>query len=355
MRRIRHHAQRRVPGRQGQGRGRPPENSPTGAAVPTSEMLAHWLAADSLDDLCHSAYADLRGACGLSRLLIVQWNGDCPTRWALGSDDAARIAIHQWFERQRRISRTSIQGDGVVIDPELAQAGFQSQMLVVGPAALRYQVLWSQPANAIRVHPDHPVPRRQSLSPGPALWRLFSLALANLARLDHLRELSHIDSLTGVFNRRYFNLRLAEEVARAQRFGRPLALAIADLDHFKPLNDTRGHQAGDIILQQVSQLVRRAVRSIDILCRLGGDEFAVLMPDTDAAECAILGERLRRVVSGGDFSLPDESESLALGVSLGGAVFPDHADSPERLLWCADMALLEAKRSGGNRFVFHQP
>ncbi|MBI3871657.1 MAG: GGDEF domain-containing protein [candidate division Zixibacteria bacterium] len=319
------------------------------------DVLPGWLAAESLECLCHKVYPPLRAACGLDRLLIVWRQGSRPAGWAQSPPEADALAVHGWYDALRA---QPVFTGGSADTPDLATAELRideplRRMGLVHTARVHtaqpaiYDLYWSHAVEA---------PGGSGLV-GTPLWRALELALANHARVESLRELTHIDTLSGAFNRRYFNLRLMEEVARSDRFGRPLSLIIADLDHFKPLNDTQGHQAGDVVLRYVGQAVRRSVRSIDILCRLGGDEFAVLMPDTDAAECALLGERLCRGLGGHEFSLhghpAGSGDAFQLHLSLGGAVHPDQADRAERLLWCADMALLEAKRRGGNRFVFY--
>ena len=321
----------------------------------TEDVLPRWLAAGSLACLCGMAYERLHAAHEVQRLLVVSWNSGRPDGWALCPEDADQSAVQAWYDSQhpRPISPVNPAGGRLVwtdsrpdlLDEPLAKCGFSTSALIMTSHQVAYMVYWAQSGG-------------DSVCEGP-LWRSFELALANQAQMECLRELSHLDTLTGTFNRRYFNLRLLEETARAQRFRRPLVLIIADLDRFKPFNDTEGHQAGDVVLRYVGQAVRRSVRSIDILCRIGGDEFAVLMPDTDAAECTLLGHRLCRAVSGHQFALAwrrgAAAGALNLQLSLGGAVFPDHADRAERLLWCADMALLEAKRRGGSQFVFHEP
>jgi two-component system cell cycle response regulator len=130
---------------------------------------------------------------------------------------------------------------------------------------------------------------------------------------------------------------------------------LLDLDRFKPLNDLHGHQAGDVVLRYIAQSIRRTVRAIDIVCRIGGDEFAVLMPDTDPDNCRVLSERLRESVTSRSISIGRRGGTIAVTASYGTATFPRHADSAERLLWCADMALLAAKQSGGGTAVYFDP
>ena len=332
------------------------------AALPHDEILCRWLAADTLAGLCRSVSEDLGAACGLSSLLIVAFNGNRPSEWALAPDASHTDAVGEWFDHQRRSRSTTPTGAAapapadpcgtdVSVDPELARLGFRHRLAVAVEHGLCFQVYWSGDRDAIISPPGSLVPDTVA----PAWWDCLRIVLTNYARMEHLRELSHIDAVTGVFNRRYFNLRLAEEVARARRFARPLALLIADLDQFKPLNDSLGHQAGDLVLRYVGQAVHHAVRAIDIVCRLGGDEFAVLLPDTEATESQQLAERLCRVVRTARLPLAARGGRIVvtLSASLGGAVYPSDAAEAERLLWCADMALLDAKRCGGDRYVFH--
>ncbi len=183
----------------------------------------------------------------------------------------------------------------------------------------------------------------------------FELALDNQEHLSRLEELSYTDALTGVFNRRFFQRRLNEEITRARRFDRCLSLVIFDLDRFKVLNDRHGHQAGDQVLQQLAQLLTVSIRSIDIPCRYGGDEFVIVMPETAHPDCFSFTRRLRQTILEHEFQLRPDHRSERLTVSMGAAVFPDHANGPEQLFWCADMALLKAKESGGDTTVIFAP
>lgn len=311
--------------------------------------LCDLLNADSLDDLVRVACAE-SAACGVDRLFVVGWNAHQLGPWAIFPHSAETRDLSEATEARLIAGRDRIAADpapGVLLDQARA-VGFDGMAVVPSRRHLSFHVYWGFSPEA---------PMRCDPRAGGA-WSDFEVALCNFARLEQLRELSHIDTLTNIFNRRYFNLRLSEEVARATRFARPLSLSICDLDRFKALNDTHGHQVGDAILRYTAQTLRRTVRAIDIVCRLGGDEFAILMPDTDADECRILAERLRQALAAGRFTLgrgQSGGEVLNLQLSLGGASFPRHAERAERLLWCADMALLEAKRQGGNLFVLSDP
>lgn len=176
----------------------------------------------------------------------------------------------------------------------------------------------------------------------------------NVRHLKSIEELSYTDSITSLYNYRYFYKRLTEEVFRAKRFGRKLALVIFDIDDFKIYNDTYGHQAGDQLLKQLGELLSRTVRSIDVVSRYGGEEFCVIMPESDQEECLKFLERLRRNIMNYPFKDEHSQEEHNITISLGGAIYPHDARSVDRLIYCADMALLKAKNTGKNRSVIYQ-
>ncbi|MFQ5498110.1 MAG: GGDEF domain-containing protein [Candidatus Zixiibacteriota bacterium] len=175
--------------------------------------------------------------------------------------------------------------------------------------------------------------------------------LQNVESFEKVEELSYTDSLTGLANRRYFRKRLDEEISRALRHNRNLALVIFDLDLLKVANDTFGHLAGDAILSQMGRILKDNIRAIDVTARYGGDEFCVVMPEAGQDMCQRFMARLQREVSGASFEIDGVNRPVPCTISLGGAVFPDDADEAEKLIFAADMALLQAKERGRNRFV----
>jgi diguanylate cyclase (GGDEF)-like protein len=163
-----------------------------------------------------------------------------------------------------------------------------------------------------------------------------------------------VDPLTGIANRQAVLSRLDEELARATRYRRPLAIVMVDLDHFKRLNDTHGHAAGDAVLRQVAQRLAEHVRSVDLIGRFGGEEFLAVLPETDADAAASLAEKLRRVVAGTLVRLPDGHE-VTVTLSAGVAGGPGEALRPEILVRDADAALYSAKALGRNTvYVFRE-
>jgi len=156
------------------------------------------------------------------------------------------------------------------------------------------------------------------------------------------------DPLTGLWNRRYMAETLDREVSRARRFGHPISLIILDIDDFKQINDHRGHMQGDMVLENVADLVRQATRSIDVAARYGGDELALILVETGREGAAILGERLGERMRSAEVPLR-EGGSMGVTISVGVATIPDSAEDLDSLVDAADRALLRAKRAGKNQ------
>ncbi|MGN2392387.1 diguanylate cyclase [Pelomicrobium sp. G1] len=183
-----------------------------------------------------------------------------------------------------------------------------------------------------------------------ALADQIALAISNIRLRETLHRQSIRDPLTGLFNRRYLEESLQREVARAERTGRPLALLMLDVDHFKRFNDSYGHEAGDAVLRALGRLLRQSVREGDIACRFGGEEFVVLLPEATLETAQERAERIRdearriRIHREGRYLDP-------VSVSFGVAIYPDHGVSAETLLAAADAALYRAKSSGRDRVM----
>ena len=164
-------------------------------------------------------------------------------------------------------------------------------------------------------------------------------------------EMAITDALTGLHNRRYMETHLGTLVEQAAQRGKPLAALVLDIDHFKSINDTHGHDAGDDVLREFALRIRRSIRNIDLACRFGGEEFVVVMPDTDMAVAAAVAERLRRRVAGEPFPIQRGTTLLNVTLSIGIAALGGAEDTAAAMLKRADQALYRAKRDGRNRVV----
>ena len=167
-------------------------------------------------------------------------------------------------------------------------------------------------------------------------------------RLEESIEPSVIDPLTGLHNRRYMETHLRRWSTRRAISGRSLSVLLADIDHFKQVNDTYGHDAGDAVLSEFSARFRRNTRGIDLACRFGGEEFLIIMPDTTMARAYQVGERLRVCDRGRRLS-GQTGHRIHLTASVGLATLERPEDTPETVFRRADSALFAAKRRGRNR------
>jgi two-component system cell cycle response regulator len=164
-------------------------------------------------------------------------------------------------------------------------------------------------------------------------------------------EMAVTDSLTGLYNRRYMETHLATLIDQAANRGKSLSALVIDIDYFKAVNDTHGHDTGDHVLQEFARRLRASIRSIDMACRLGGEEFVLVMPDTDMALAYRIGERLRQIIAGAPFEVGSDAGGLHITISIGVASLDGAHDTQEDILKRADQALYRAKRDGRNRVV----
>ena len=188
---------------------------------------------------------------------------------------------------------------------------------------------------------------------GRVIVLLVAAVLATLIvdRTQKLRQLSTVDRLTGLLNRGYFDERIEEEASRARRYGRPLTVALIDLDRFKQFNDTFGHAAGDDALRTLANVLKLSVRRSDIVARYGGEEFVVLFPETAAAEAMEKLETIRERIATLRIPLPRRSAPAQVTMSGGVASWPSDGSAVDEVLFTADERLFTAKRAGRNRIV----
>ncbi len=190
---------------------------------------------------------------------------------------------------------------------------------------------------------DHPIPC--------VLWVAVNITHRKQME-DELRRLATTDTLTGVSNRRHLLEQAENEIRRARRYGHPLTVLLLDVDHFKRVNDTFGHRAGDKVLQRIAQVCADRLRDSDVFGRTGGEEFVAMLPETDAAGAEPLANRLRQAVA--DLELPEPMENFGVSISVGGAQL-QQGDNVDSLIGRADQALYAAKRQGRNRYRFKGP
>jgi diguanylate cyclase len=174
--------------------------------------------------------------------------------------------------------------------------------------------------------------------------------VTELAAYEHrLLEMNMRDGLTGIYNRRFLEKRLAEEFERHVRYNRNFSVIMFDIDFFKKVNDTYGHQCGDAILKGVSGMIASMIRKTDFLARYGGEEFCCLLPETDLASATVLAERFRNSIAG--MKQAYQEQEVMVTISLGVSQLSKQIPSPASLLEKADEALYQAKGSGRNRVI----
>ncbi|GIV96238.1 MAG: hypothetical protein KatS3mg057_0895 [Herpetosiphonaceae bacterium] len=169
--------------------------------------------------------------------------------------------------------------------------------------------------------------------------------------IPQLKHEAQTDSKTELWNARHFNQLFQAEMERAQRFHRPLALIMADLDLLRDINNTYGHLAGDAVLKGVGKIIRQSIREYDIAGRFGGEEFAIALPETEPQEALVVAERIRQAVIAEAFRAPTIREPIRATMSLGLACFPYDAQTMTSLVHAADVAVYQAKMNGRNRIV----
>jgi diguanylate cyclase (GGDEF)-like protein len=164
---------------------------------------------------------------------------------------------------------------------------------------------------------------------------------------QQVQELAITDSLTGIFTRKHYLERLAEEIDYSRQFNYPFSLLMLDIDHFKGINDHYGHLVGDAVLRFVAKLIKDNLRQVDLLCRYGGEEFSIILTNTDKDGAKLAAERIRQSVENSPVKVYDED--LKVTISIGVTTFPGDARNSQKLIETADKALYKAKQNGRNQ------
>lgn len=181
------------------------------------------------------------------------------------------------------------------------------------------------------------------------------VAIENVLLHEDAQRMAIMDGLTGIWNQRWFLIQMAQELDRAERFGRPFSLLVIDIDDFKLFNDTYGHQLGDFVLVELARRIKSSVRDVDIFARYGGEEFALLLSETDASGGASAAEKLRLAICSTPFDSDMAPEPLTVTASIGVAAYPEAGTDAASIFRAADKAMYEAKAQGKNRVVVHRP
>lgn len=176
-------------------------------------------------------------------------------------------------------------------------------------------------------------------------------AIQNARYFERVRQMAYVDGLTGMFNRRYFEMRILEELERGQRYRHPLSIIMVDIDNFKKLNDEFGHLLGDEVLRQVGSLFPQQLRKGDVACRYGGEEFVIIAPETSGDQALAIAEKLRRVTE----AFPFAGVPRPVTISAGIADYPTAGATRDALVRAADAALYTAKQGGRNRVSRSSP
>lgn len=183
------------------------------------------------------------------------------------------------------------------------------------------------------------------MQPLESVADICATAIQNAHYVERVKQLAYLDGLTGIFNRRFFELRIAEEIERCRRFDFGLGVLMIDIDQFKRLNDEFGHVLGDEVLRQISSIFHQQVRKIDVVCRYGGEEFSILLSQTSPQQSMAIAEKLRKIVETWEF--PGVPRPVT--ISVGTANYPEHGTTRDELMKAADSGLYAAKQSGRNR------
>lgn len=239
--------------------------------------------------------------------------------------------------------------NGTAIENDISFTSGSFKMFVEAASRMSIPLIsFGQTLGVLTLHSSRPNAFRESeLQSLESVADICASSIQNANYLERVKQLAYLDGLTGIFNRRFFELRITEEIERARRYGFSMAVVMADIDQFKKLNDEFGHLLGDEVLRQVSSLFHQQLRKMDVVCRYGGEEFAILLNQTTAQHALGVAEKLRRQVA--EWQFPGVPRTVT--ISAGVAAFPEHGASRDEIVRTADTALYAAKQAGRNRVL----
>jgi diguanylate cyclase (GGDEF)-like protein len=240
-----------------------------------------------------------------------------------------------------------ISNSGTFIEKDLSAAPESLRLFRESASRMSIPLVsFGQTLGVLTLHSSQPNAFRESeLQPLESVADICANSIQNAHYIERVKQLAYLDGLTGIFNRRFFELRIMEELERARRYGTGMAVIMADIDQFKRLNDEFGHLLGDEVLRQVSSLFHQQLRKIDVVCRYGGEEFAILLTQITTQQAIAIAEKLRRLVE--SFQFPGVPRTIT--ISAGVAAFPAHGQTRDEMVRAADSGLYAAKQAGRNR------
>ncbi len=240
-----------------------------------------------------------------------------------------------------------LEASGTIVEKDLASKPDGFRLFQEAASRMSIPLIsFGQTLGVLTLHSSDPDAFRESeLQPLESVADICANSIQNVHYVERVKQLAYLDGLTGIFNRRFFEMRITEEIERARRYSAGMAVVMADIDQFKKLNDEFGHLLGDEVLRQVSSMFHQNLRKIDVVCRYGGEEFALLLPQTSAAQAMIVAEKLRKMVGGWQFPGVPRPVTISAGV----AALPDVGSSRDELVRAADNALYAAKQAGRNQ------
>ncbi len=278
--------------------------------------------------------------------LLLREDGDLVMRAHHGTLSACTPPGGRFSINQEPWSRV-ISGSGTLIEKDLSAA--PESLRLFNECASRMSIpliSFGQTLGVLSLHSSQRNAFRESeLQSLESVADICANSIQNANYVERVKQLAYLDGLTGIFNRRFFELRIMEEIERARRYGSGMAVVMADIDQFKRLNDEFGHLLGDEVLRQVSSLFHQQLRKIDVVCRYGGEEFAILLTQITTRQAIAIAEKLRRMVE--SFQFPGVPRTIT--ISAGVAAFPVHGRTRDEMIRAADSGLYAAKQAGRNR------